>query len=56
MCFVPSNLSVTATEENALTLQWSAYGDETAWQMQYTNNGTDWTMVEVSQTELVQGQ
>ena len=53
---MPSNLSVTATEENALTLQWSAYGDETAWQMQYTNNGTDWTMVEVSQTELVQGQ
>ena len=55
-CFVPSNLSVTATEENALTLQWSAYGDETAWQMQYTNNGTDWTTVEVSQAELVQGQ
>ena len=55
-CFVPSSLEVVEAEENALTLQWSAYGDETAWQMQYTNNGTDWTTVDVGQNELVQGQ
>ena len=55
-CFVPSGLEVLDAEENALTLQWSAYGDETAWQMQYTNNGTDWSTVDVGQNELVQGQ
>ena len=54
-CFVPTDLSATDAEQNALTLQWTPYGSETAWQVQYTNNGTDWTTVDVGQSELTQG-
>ena len=44
-CFVPSKPLVSNIDENEVTLTWTPYGNETAWQVRYSTDETNWTML-----------
>ena len=41
-CMEPADLTVTATTSTTATLQWTANGTETAWQIQYKFENDEW--------------
>ena len=41
-CLEPANLNVTAVTSSTATLQWTAGGEETSWQIQYKLENDEW--------------
>ncbi len=54
-CLIPDGLEVVDATQTTLSLRWTPFGDETAWQVQYSNTGGSWNTVNVAASDLVQG-
>lgn len=46
--FVPYKPEASEIEENEVTLTWEPNGDETSWQVRYSTDKTNWTVLEFS--------
>ena len=49
-CFVPTyiDFNPSSITDNSVMIGWEPYGDETAWEIQYSNNKTNWTSIPVT--------
>ena len=50
-CLAPYELTVSNVQENDVTLTWSPNGNETAWQVRYSTDKTNWTTVDFTEAE-----
>ena len=50
-CLAPYELTVSNVQENDATLTWSPNGNETAWQVRYSSDKTNWTTVDFTEAE-----
>ena len=50
-CLAPYELSVDNVGENDATLTWAPNGDETAWQVRYSSDKVNWTIVDYTEAE-----
>ena len=50
-CLAPYELSVDNVGENDATLTWAPNGDETAWQVRYSSDEVNWTIVDYTEAE-----
>ena len=48
-CLAPYELTVSNVQENDATLTWSPNGNETAWQVRYSADKTNWTTVDFTE-------
>ena len=48
-CLAPYELAVSNVQENDVTLTWTPNGDETAWQVRYSSDRTNWTIVDFTE-------
>lgn len=49
-CFVPTyiDFNPSSITDNSVMIGWEPYGEETAWEIQYSNNKTNWTSIPVT--------
>lgn len=47
-CFVPSGLEASNIGVDYAELTWEPYGDETAWQVRYSTDKNNWTLIPVT--------
>ena len=50
-CLAPYELAVSNIGENDVTLSWAPNGDETAWQVRYSSDKVNWTIVDYTEAE-----
>lgn len=50
-CFTPSGFGTSSVGENEATLNWAPYGDETAWQVRYSTDQSNWTVVDCTEQD-----
>ena len=50
-CLAPYELTVSNVQENDATLTWSPNGNETAWQVRYSSDKVNWTIVDYTEAE-----
>ena len=50
-CLAPYELTVDNVGENDATLTWAPNGDETAWQVRYSSDKVNWTIVDYTEAE-----
>ena len=54
-CMMPTNVTATDITYTSATISWSAQGNETAWEVRYTGDGTDDTIMATANNVTLEG-